>query len=119
MGAGRYLQMLLFSFFKFFVENQSLFLFVGPLYPPPRLCFRLLVTSVLGFIARVDPLLTHFIACIQWIPQIHLWCNTCNLLVANMVAEPFPIHILAHVQALVGLQSGSEHAAASQHMTAD
>ena len=28
--------------------------------------------SVLGFIARMDPL-----SCMQWIPQIHLWCDTC------------------------------------------
>ena len=36
-----------------------------------------LVMSVLGFKVRVDPFLAWFVACIQWIPQIRLWCNTC------------------------------------------
>ena len=35
-----------------------------------------LVTSVLGFKARVDPLVACFLTCVQWIPQIHLWCDT-------------------------------------------
>ena len=26
---------------------------------------------------RVDPLLVCFLACVQWIPQIHLWCHSC------------------------------------------
>ena len=33
--------------------------------------------SPLGFKARVDPSLVCFIACMQWIPDIHLWCDTC------------------------------------------
>ena len=36
-----------------------------------------LVTSTLGFKARVVPLLVCFVTCMQWIPQIHLWCDTC------------------------------------------
>ena len=41
------------------------------------LCFGLLVPSALDFKARVDPLLVCFITCVQWIPQIQLWCDTC------------------------------------------
>ena len=41
--------------------------------------FGLLVTSPLGFKARVDLSLVCFVACMQWIPEIHLWCNTCWL----------------------------------------
>ena len=43
----------------------------GHWYP----CFRLLVTSTLGFKARVDPSLARVLACMQWIPQILF--NTC------------------------------------------
>ena len=45
----------------------------GHWYP----CFGLLVTSPLGFKARVDPSHACFVTCVQWIPEIHLWCNTC------------------------------------------
>ena len=34
-------------------------------------------TSLLSFKARVDPLLVCFAACVHWIPEIHLWCDTC------------------------------------------
>ena len=40
-------------------------------------CFGLLVMSALGFKARVDPSLAFFLMCMQWIPQIHPWCDTC------------------------------------------
>ena len=26
----------------------------------------------------------------EWIPEIHLWCNSANLLVVSMVANPIP-----------------------------
>ena len=55
-------------FFLIFGEHQSLLWGHG--YP----C---LVTSTLGFKARVDSLLVYFLTCIQWISHIHLWCNTC------------------------------------------
>ena len=42
-----------------------------------HLCFGLLVIFALGFKARVDPSLACFLAFLQWIPQIHLWCDTC------------------------------------------
>ena len=57
------------EFFKIFLENINPF--CGITDTP------VLVTSALGFIARVDPLLALFVAHIQWIPQIHLWCDTC------------------------------------------
>ena len=47
--------------------------------------------SALGFKARVYPLLACFLTCVQWIPQIHLWC-TADLLVASMAAESFDPH---------------------------
>ena len=53
-------------------EGQQSFLW-GHWYP----YFGLLVTSTLGFKARVVLSLAWLIACMQWIPQIHLWCNTC------------------------------------------
>ena len=58
-------------FFKIFGRHKS-FLW-GQWYP----CFGLLVMTALGFKARVDPWLACFVACMQWISQIHLWCNTC------------------------------------------
>ena len=39
--------------------------------------FGLLVTSALGFKARIDPSLACFKACVQQNPQIHLRCDTC------------------------------------------
>ena len=37
----------------------------------------LLVTSALGFKARVNPSLLCFVTCTEWNPQIHLWYDTC------------------------------------------
>ena len=31
----------------------------------------------MGFKARVSASLKCYFACVQWNPQIHLWCNTC------------------------------------------
>ena len=36
-----------------------------------------LVMSALSFKTKLDSLLSHFLTCMQWIPQIHLWCGTC------------------------------------------
>ena len=33
----------------------------------------------LGFKARVDPSLASFVTYVPWIPEIHLWCDTCWL----------------------------------------
>ena len=61
--------------FKKILENTGPFLW-GHWYP----CFGLLVTSALGFQAIVDPSLACFLACMQWMTQIHLWCDTCQSL---------------------------------------
>ena len=47
---------------------KKLDFFVGPLE---------YVACSLGFQDSMDPLLFCFLTCIQWIPQLHLWCNTC------------------------------------------
>ena len=36
------------------------------------------MTSALDLKTRVEPSLTCILACVQWIPQIHLWCDTCR-----------------------------------------
>ena len=61
----------LYSSFAFFGGHES-FLW-GHWYP----CFGLLVISAPYFKTRVDPSLTCFVACVQWIPRIYLWCDTC------------------------------------------
>ena len=40
-----------------------------------------------------------------------------DLLVASIAAKPILIYILAHIQAMVGLETGMECAAASQYVT--
>ena len=42
-----------------------------------------------------------------------------DILDASMATKPILIHILAHIQAMVGLESGMECAAASQHRSAN
>ena len=69
----------------FFGGHQSFL--CGHWYP----CFGLLVTSALGFKAKVDPWLTYFLTYIQWIPQIHLWCDTCLPLVSQHCSRAFYI----------------------------
>ena len=58
-----------------FLKNgeHSLVNFVGHWYT----CVGLLMTSVLCVKARVDPSLACIVTCMQWILQVHLWCNTC------------------------------------------
>ena len=43
-----------------------------------------------------DPLLACFISCVQWIPQIHLWYNTCWPLDSQHGSQTFLIHVLGH-----------------------
>ena len=69
--------------------------------------FGLLVIYTLGFKARVYLSLRCFLACVQWIPQIHLWYNNCWPLDSQYGIQTFVIHIPVHVHALVEL----EHAA--------
>ena len=59
-----------FFFIKFFGGHESFWW--GHWYP----YFGLLETSPLGFKARMDPSLACFVACMQWFPEIHLWCDT-------------------------------------------
>ena len=75
---------------------------------------------VLGFKARVDdPSLACFIACAQWNPQIHLWCNTCWPLGSQDASRAILIHILANKH-WWGCGPGSiMHAAASVWEQAD
>ena len=62
----------------------------GHWYP----CFVLLVSSGLGFKARVCPLLACFVTCMQQYPQIHLWCDTCQSLGSQHGSWAILIHIL-------------------------
>ena len=64
----RNIKMFVVCFLK--IIQRTLVLFVGSLI----LLFR---TSLLVFKGRVDPLLVCFVACIKWISQIHLCCDTC------------------------------------------
>ena len=57
----------------------------GHWYP----CFRLLMMSALGFKARMDPSLSCFPTYMQRISQVHSGTTPADLLMANMVAEPF------------------------------
>ena len=80
--------------------QNSLFLIVGrrqsfnmrPLIP---LFVGLLMTSALGFKATVEPLFLSLLTCMQWIPQIHLWCDTCYPLDGQHGGRVFLIHTLA------------------------
>ena len=47
-------------------------------------------TSLLGFKARVGSLICTWWRCMWYMfLEIHLWCHTCQLLVASMAAKPF------------------------------
>ena len=70
----------------------------GHWYP----CFGLLAMSPLGFKAKVDPLLACFVARVQWIPEIHLWCNTCWLYRGHRGSWAILIHIPADIPASIG-----------------
>ena len=61
------------------------------------LYFGLLVMSVLGFKARVYPSLAWFVAFIQYILKIHLWCDSCWPPDGQHGSRAFLIHVLAHV----------------------
>ena len=65
---------------QFFLEDISTF--VGPLIP----CFGLLVTSPLGFKARVGSLIrTWWRHTCYMFPKIHLWCDTCWCSMASYI----------------------------------
>ena len=94
---------LLHIFFLSFWRTWVLFVW-GNWYP----YFGLLVTSPLGFKARVGSalfeLIRVYVLCYTF-PEIHLWCD---LLAASMAAKPSLPHTC---KALVGLKTRSYHAA--------
>ena len=57
--------------------------------------FGLLVTSALGFKARVDLACT--LSCLHTIPQIHLWCSTCQPLDSQHGSLSRSLHVSAEV----------------------
>ena len=87
------------AFFFFFLNWKTSVLF----------CFAT-DTPLFRFKTRVDHLLACFITCMQWIPQIHLWCNTAKLLMISMAIKPFWSTYLYTKRklTLMGLQSRIE-----------
>ena len=68
------------SYVKFFHSFKKIFGRHKPLlWGHWYLCFWLLVTSPLGFKARLDSLICSWWRC-TWCmsPEIHLWCDTCQ-----------------------------------------
>ena len=55
--------------------------------------FGFLVMSAMGFKARVDASLMCFLTYVQWIPQIHLWWDTCWPLCSQHGSQSFLIHM--------------------------
>ena len=56
-------------------------------------------------------MLTCFVTCMEWIPQIHLCAMPTDLLVTSMAAKPFDPHTCTCVQKLKGLKSRTAYAA--------
>ena len=84
-------------FFFNYGEYQSHFVGCCPF-------IELLVMFALGFKAKVIPCLCASFVCTQWIPQTHIWCNTCWRLDSQHCSWAFMTDILSHVyQALVGV----------------
>ena len=77
----------LFFFFFKFLEDMSPFCGATD-----TLCLGLLMTSPLGFKARMDPSLACFVPCLPWIPEIHLWCNNCWLYRGQHGSWPRSLH---------------------------
>ena len=67
-------------------------------------CFGFLVTSALGFKTRLDLSFAYFLSCVQWIPQIRLWCDPRWPLVGQHGSREFFIHIVEHVYLRCTLQ---------------
>ena len=80
------------TFLKKIFGGHKSFLW-GHWYP----CFGPVVMSTLGFKARGDPLLVCFLTCVQWIPQIHLWCDTCWPLYSQHGSQSHSLHAVAEV----------------------
>ena len=77
-------------FFLFFFKSfwRTHVLFWGHWYP----CFGFLVTSPLGFKARVGCLIRIAEANVMYVPEIHLWCYTCQPLGGRHAAGPVPTY---------------------------
>ena len=52
--------------------------------------------------ARVDLSFAFFVTCMQWIPQIHLWCDTCWPLGSQHGSLAFLTHVLANISPRIG-----------------
>ena len=66
--------------------------FISPMGTPIALFW----TPALGLKARVDLSITYIVVCVQWIPQIHLWCDTCWPLDGHHGRRAVLIHALVH-----------------------
>ena len=82
--------------FKIFVDTSP---FSGATDTP---CFRLLVTSAMGYKARMESLLLCFLTCAQWIPQIHPFCDTCWLYSCQHGSRGFSSHVLVDISTSTG-----------------
>ena len=81
-------------------------------------CFGLLMMSALSFKVRVVSSFACFVTCVQWIPQIHLLCDTCWPLGAQHGGwAGFFISILAHVYTSIGGAQIWDHARLRQCAT--
>ena len=90
-SGGKYFDLVHFqNFFLKFLEDISPFLWGR---------WWLLMTSALGFKATVEPLFLSFLICVQWTPQIHLWCDTCYRLDGQHGGRAFLVHTLAYANA--------------------
>ena len=74
-------------------SKEKAFFLWGHRYP----CHGLLVTSDLGFKARLDPITSMSIAYMQWILQTYLWCDTCWRLGGQDGGKTILIRILGHL----------------------
>ena len=61
-------------------------------------CFRLLAMSAQSFKPRMEPYLACFITCMQWVSQIHLWCDTYWTHDSSHCSRAFLIHILIFIK---------------------
>ena len=92
----------------FFLKDTNPFLY-DHWYP----CFGLLVMSVLGFKARVDPLLVCFLTWMPWILQIHLWCNTCRRLGSQDGSWSCSLHACSRGR-MLGFNQDTSHTASGR-----
>ena len=73
--------------------------------------------SGLDFKVRVDSLFMSFFTCVQYTPQILLWCDTCSPLIGQHCNRAFFIHVLVHIHKhwLVSNPVPSAHQSASSY----